>query len=203
MLGLAVAGLILWLPAGGAPSVGDPARANAAATAVIPPPAPGAPAAAFAANERLAAAPGAAMVVDGDTLRLQNDVVRLDGVAAPARGDQCDPAIPTDCAAAAAAQLAMLVHDHAVSCEVVGHDGLGRPSARCDIGKTNGAPSEVPSAASAAGSGISRDVAHADSLNQQIVLSGWARARTADLQPAELAARALHRGLWAPATESH
>jgi endonuclease YncB( thermonuclease family) len=127
----------------------------------------------------IAAAPGRTIVVDGDTLRMQNDVVRLDGVAAPARGDSCDQASRADCAAAAAAQLALLVRDHPVSCRVVGHDPLGRPSARCDVGSPTAGPEP------------------ADSLNQQIVASGWARAQAADLRPAELAARASHRGLWA------
>lgn len=115
-------------------------------------------------------------VLDGDTLRLGDRTLRLYGLDAPERGQQCaDAAGRTyDCGAAAAAALARLVAERAVECRLHGRDRFGRALGIC----------------------------HADGveLNASVVSAGWAladAARQPTLVPLEAAARASHRGLWA------
>jgi endonuclease YncB( thermonuclease family) len=122
---------------------------------------------------QISAAPNDVAVIDGDTLRLQGMVVRLDGVVAPEHGGACRPGVQpnTDCAREATRLLAGLVHDQAVQCRLFGQDISGRPAARCGAGGLD--------------------------LNRAVVASGWARAQSADYQPAETEARASHRGQWA------
>ncbi len=122
----------------------------------------------------VSAEPSALAVVDGDTMRVQETVVRLQGVEAPPRGRMCNRADGTsfDCGAAAAAALADLVRGRRVVCRLSGRDGAGYPEAQCQAGETD--------------------------LNRRLVADGWARAR-ADA-PAfgaeESRARAESRGLW-------
>jgi endonuclease YncB( thermonuclease family) len=126
-------------------------------------------------------------VVDGDTLRLGDQVVRLAGITAPARGSVCHGAghggagqggagqgggglADIDCGAAAANALAMLVHGSAVDCTIRGHDDAGRPVGNCRAGDTG--------------------------LSEALVLDGWARAETAELRVPETTARTAGRGIW-------
>jgi endonuclease YncB( thermonuclease family) len=118
-------------------------------------------------------------VVDGQTLRLGEAVVRLQGVSAPARGTSCLRADNSrfDCGAAASDALAGLLRGQAVACRLYGRDGAGFLQGLC----------------TAAG----RD------LNRGMVSSGWARARSeapgfaaASFSEEEGQARAAHRGLW-------
>jgi endonuclease YncB( thermonuclease family) len=120
----------------------------------------------------------AVAVVDGETLVLNNDVVRLRGVAAPARGVMCGGAdgAAFDCGAAAARALAALVRDAALTCRLAGRDSRGFVQADCLAAGTN--------------------------INQAIVAAGWARVQAADnAAPAfsadEQQARAARRGIWA------
>ncbi len=125
-----------------------------------------------AAQPRQAALAGENVaVVDGETLRLSGHVVRLDGIAAPRRGEACR--LPTDCARAAALRLASLVHDRHVDCTVNGADKVGRAVASCEAGGTD--------------------------INRAVVASGWAiaSAGSPDLKQAEQSAREAHLGLWA------
>lgn len=110
-------------------------------------------------------------VVDGETLRLSGQVVRLEGIAAPRRGEACR--LPTDCASAAATRLASLVRDRRVDCTVNGADKVGRAVASCQAGGTD--------------------------INRAVVASGWAFASASSpgLKEAEQSARAAHLGLWA------
>jgi endonuclease YncB( thermonuclease family) len=110
-------------------------------------------------------------VVDGETLRLSGHVVRLEGVAAPRRGEACR--LATDCAGAAASRLARLVRDQRVACTVDGADQVGRAVASCQAGGTD--------------------------INRAVVASGWALAsvNSPGLKQAEQTARAQHLGLWA------
>lgn len=110
-------------------------------------------------------------VVDGGTLRLRDKVIRLQGVHAPTRGQVClTPGGSMDCGAAATRQLASLVRDHSVTCRLAGRDAAGFPQARCE----------------AAGA----------ELSHALIVSGWARADSADLLAAEAEARARRAGLW-------
>jgi endonuclease YncB( thermonuclease family) len=116
-------------------------------------------------------------VLDGDTLRVGGQVVRLEGISAPARGSVChfggraggDPQ-DMDCGSAAANALASLVRGSAVDCAIRSHDEQGRPVANCLAGGTR--------------------------LNEALVLDGWAKAETASLRVSEATARAAGRGIW-------
>ena len=125
------------------------------------------------------AAAAQAAVVDGQTLRLNDTVVRLQGVSAPARGVTCLAPDNSrfDCGAAASAALAQLVRGRAVNCRLYGRDAAGFVQGLCD----------------AAG----RDI------NRALVATGWARARSdnpgfsaASFSDEEAQARAAQRGLW-------
>ncbi len=113
-------------------------------------------------------------VIDGDTLRLHESIIRLQGVEAPPRGKSCQriDGATFDCGAAAVAALADLVRDRTVTCHLAGRDSAGFTQGMCEAGETD--------------------------LNRRLVAQGWARAR-ADV-PAfsdeEQHARSEQRGLW-------
>jgi endonuclease YncB( thermonuclease family) len=77
----------------------------------------------------LVAEPQRVAVVDGNTLRVQDKVVRLVGVRAPARG--------TECAPAAIAALAALVRGRQVVCKLDGRAADGFPQAMCEAAGTS------------------------------------------------------------------
>jgi endonuclease YncB( thermonuclease family) len=112
-------------------------------------------------------------VVDGETIGLGERIVRLDGVAAPPRGEACRSASGEvfDCGGAAAAALTRLVAGRPVTCRIVGQDGFGRGLGQCDA-------------------------AGAD-LNRALVGGGFAVATAAALRPSEAGARQGAQGLWA------
>jgi len=113
-------------------------------------------------------------VVDGQTLKLRESVVRLVGVVAPARGQECRSENGTsfDCGVAASEALATLVRGHSVACRLDGRDEEGFPQGHCEAG------------------GVS--------LNRAVVAAGWARAdsHAPELIADEAAARAMHLGIW-------
>jgi endonuclease YncB( thermonuclease family) len=118
-------------------------------------------------------------VVDGQTLRLRENVIRLQGLVAPGRGLACRNASGAtyDCGAAAAAALASIVRDHAVICRLDGRDNFGFAQGRCDAAGVD--------------------------VNRAMVAAGWARADPAGIAstqasyaPQESRARAEHRGVW-------
>lgn len=121
---------------------------------------------------RWTAAPSEVRVVDGETLRLGERVVRLEGLEAPARGEICtDPAGRSfDCGAAAAERLARLVADRPLSCRLHGHDRFRRSLGTCEAGGAE--------------------------VNAALVSGGWAVANSDDLSGAEGAARSSGRGFW-------
>lgn len=114
-------------------------------------------------------------VIDGSTLRLQDRVVRLDGIDAPGRDAICSG--PDNnrfaCGVAATNALAALVRNGEVACTLRQPQGANRPVADCVVRGTD--------------------------INQALVRDGWARADPA--QPAlvgvEAEAWAARRGLWA------
>lgn len=120
-------------------------------------------------------------VVDGDTLRLHETVIRLMGVQAPKRGVSCRAADghAYDCGNQAAAALGRLVRGLDVACRLDGRDPHGLPQGECDAGGT--------------------------AVNRAIVASGWARATQDDdqrgdsLAEEERQARAAMRGVWSGA----
>jgi endonuclease YncB( thermonuclease family) len=124
------------------------------------------------ADSHVSAPPDRLAVLDGDTLRVGEHVVRLEGIAAPARGSAChgDGQIELDCGSAAANALSALVRGRSVDCTIAGHDGQGRPRANC--------------------------VAEGKPLRAALVQDGWARAETAALRVPEASARAARLGIW-------
>jgi endonuclease YncB( thermonuclease family) len=118
-------------------------------------------------------------IVDGETLRLGDRVLRLSGVAAPERGQACRDARGGgfDCGDAAAAELARLVGGHGLTCRMQGRDSYGRGLGVCTAAATE--------------------------LNAALVGSGWAIASgrdQVDLRPQQAEARRQSRGLWAAAS---
>ena len=113
-------------------------------------------------------------VVDGDTLRLRDVLIRLRGIEAPARGQACrsSTADNIDCGTASSAALASLVRNRRVMCQIGERDRRGFAVAMCEAGGIN--------------------------LNRAMVADGWARAAPADpaLQAIEAEARQAARGLW-------
>jgi endonuclease YncB( thermonuclease family) len=126
----------------------------------------------------ISAAPGDIRVVDGDTLRLGAFTVRLAGLDAPERGQDCQRADGTrfDCGEAAARHMASLVRRRAVSCDTIGRDRYGRAVGICRAEGTD--------------------------LAEAMVASGWALAvpegsrGQARYGMAEAQARSGRQGLW-------
>lgn len=81
---------------------------------------------------------GHARVVDGDTLEIAGQKVRLLGLDAPEGKHVCQlDGEPWRCGNAATAALQDLVVGHAVRCEVRGRDRYGRSLAVCRAGDTD------------------------------------------------------------------
>nr|WP_245211401.1 thermonuclease family protein [Neoroseomonas oryzicola] len=112
-------------------------------------------------------------IVDGETIGLGDKIVRLAGVAAPTRGEDCRGRAGEvfDCGAASAAALMRLVSGRPVTCRIVGQDGFGRGLGQCDA-------------------------AGAD-LNRSLVRGGFAIASNGALRSDESLARDAAQGLWA------
>lgn len=83
-------------------------------------------------------------VVDGQTLRLHDTVLRLQGVEVPARGQACGG--NADCGAEASRKLAALIRGRDVACQLDGRDNAGFLQAQCTAGTTrlNAAMAEQP-----------------------------------------------------------
>ena len=113
-------------------------------------------------------------VVDGDTLRMRDTLVRLRGTVAPSRGQVCQsgPAMTVDCGTASSTALAGLVRGRAVACQANGRDRHGFVLADCEAAGVN--------------------------LNHAMVSQGWARAELDDaaMQATEREAQRAKRGLW-------
>ncbi len=121
----------------------------------------------------MSAVPARVAVVDGETLLLNDTVIRLDGVSAPHRGQACSAAEGAgDCGSQSAKALAAMLRDREVLCRFNGRDHEGFPRAVCDAG--------------------------GQELNRAMVRSGWARARAdmPGLLAEEAQARASGLGLW-------
>lgn len=128
----------------------------------------------------LAAAPahaelrGMARAIDGDTLAIGPARIRLAGIDAPERRQQCwAPAGVWSCGRIAAAALAALIDGRAVACAEAGRDRWRRVLARC--------------------------TADGVEINRALVAGGWAlayRAFSSAYAADEDAARQAARGVW-------
>ena len=119
---------------------------------------------------------GRASAIDGDSLRLAGEEIRLHGIDAPEAAQRCRDAEGRAyaCGREASGALARLVAAGRTTCKGSGRDRYGRLLAVCESGGSE--------------------------LNEAMVESGWALAfrRYADAYvPAEARARAARRGLWA------
>jgi endonuclease YncB( thermonuclease family) len=118
---------------------------------------------------------GPAQAVDGGALEIAGTTVRLHGITAPSRGQDCTRGGQAfDCAQEAGWALADRLGRHWVRCIARAQDANGRIIATCYIGA---------------------DI----DVNAHMVESGWALARrdeAPDYVPLEDAARAAQRGLW-------
>lgn len=117
---------------------------------------------------------GVASVIDGDTLEMHGQRIRLDGIDAPESGARCGDANIYQQAANA---LSAHIGARPIICEIVGApDRYGRQIGRCSV--------------------------DGEELNTWLVTQGWVRdwprysgGRYAG---AEAEARAAQRGVWAP-----
>jgi endonuclease YncB( thermonuclease family) len=124
---------------------------------------------------QLSAEPAQLAIVDGQTLWLNGNLVRLQGVDAPPRGKTCRKSDATtyDCGAAAVAALAELARGRAIICNLDGRDQSGIAQGMCRAGDVD--------------------------LNRGMIATGWAQT-SSDLDALRLDethARAAHRGIWA------
>lgn len=132
---------------------------------------------ALAASTSLARAEtisGQATVVDGDTLIVTGQRIRLWGIDAPESAQQCDRETkPYPCGSEATKHLAALIQAGSVSCTVKTYDRYKRAVALCTSG--------------------SKD------LSAEMVCAGWALAfvrYSADYVGQEQDAKANKRGMW-------
>ena len=119
---------------------------------------------------------GAARIVDGDTVEVDGEKLRLQGIDAPELAQTCEAnGGPVHCGKLAAKHLDGLIGSQALNCAVEGRDRYGRGLARCQAG--------------------GRDVAEA------MTRDGWAvsdrRYSDGRYHGAEASARAGRRGIWA------
>jgi endonuclease YncB( thermonuclease family) len=128
----------------------------------------------LAATSAEARPTGPAIVIDGDTIDVAGERVRLFGIDAPELGQTCTAnARRWRCGQQAATALAKKIGTRSVSCAGKGHDQYGRTLAVCRVGRTN--------------------------LNAWLVTSGWAlayREYSTDYVAEEDAARAGGKGMW-------
>ncbi len=118
---------------------------------------------------------GAARVVDGDTLEVSGEKLRLQGIDAPEMAQTCEAhGRPVACGKLAAEHLKGVIGSRPLDCAIEGKDRYGRGLARCRAGD--------------------RDVA------ETMTRDGWAlsdrRYSDGRYHGAEAAARAGRRGLW-------
>jgi len=114
---------------------------------------------------------GPAEVVDGDTLRIRSERVRLVGLDAPELSQTCTDAdnVSWACGRQARSFVVSLVSGRTVTCSGSRRDTYGRALAKCDSGSGD--------------------------LGSQIVAAGWAVSDVGYLDEAN-AARAAKRGIW-------
>jgi endonuclease YncB( thermonuclease family) len=122
---------------------------------------------------------GFATAIDGDTLVIEGEKVRLFGIDAPELHQTCKrDGKDWSCGAAAAEQLARLVAGQRVFCDSMGTDRYGRTLSHCVAGPTD--------------------------INRTMVAHGYAvayRRYSEDYVSAEAAAQAGKRGIWAGSFE--
>ena len=126
------------------------------------------------ASAAAASLSGIGRSIDGDSLKVGQQEVRLFGIDAPELTQTCTRGgKPWACGSASADQLSKLVTGKQVKCEPVGTDKYGRILARCSAGNTD--------------------------INRIMVATGYAlayRRYSMDFNSAEESARLAKRGIW-------
>jgi len=110
---------------------------------------------------------GVATISDGDTLRIGERRIQLDGIVTPQQRMRCGD---VSVYRAATDALRSATGSRRVVCRISNLPAHGHDVAQCEV------------------EGVS--------LNERMVASGWARARDRAYAEAEAAARAAGRGLW-------
>jgi endonuclease YncB( thermonuclease family) len=120
---------------------------------------------------------GRPSIIDGDTIEISGERIRLHGIDAPESKQTCERDGKTwACGQDATFALAAMIERHWVECVGKDRDRYGRIIAICTRGEPNGV-----------------------NLNQQMVADGWAmayREYSMDYVNAENAAAASRRNLW-------
>ncbi len=78
---------------------------------------------------------GKARIIDGDTIEVAGTRIRLEGIDAPERGQECQDSLgqPYDCGATTVRTLVDLTKGQPVTCEAVGKDRFWRTLAVCRL----------------------------------------------------------------------
>lgn len=129
----------------------------------------------YLAAAALALVQGSPNVTDGDTIRIGETRIRLEGIDAPELSQQCTKADGSgwQCGAAARAALIQRIGNESVRCEISGTDRYGRSLGTCWSGTIN--------------------------LNQWLVRSGWAvayRRYSMRYVDEEQVAQGKHLSIW-------
>lgn len=115
---------------------------------------------------------GVASVIDGDTLEIHGERIRLSGIDAPERGQRCAGGVNVYQSASLA--LSNAIEGHTVRCEVSEEDRYGRHVAQCSVAGSDLALHMVEA-------GWARD---------------WRRYSHGRYAAAERQARSASRGVW-------
>ena len=118
---------------------------------------------------------GKPRIIDGDTIAIDKQRIRLHGIDAPETRQKCRgrKGSETNCGRMATAALAQLIRGQSVTCHGTERDRYKRLVAKCFVGRTD--------------------------IGEQPVIQGWAlayRRYSKDYVQAELAAQTLQAGLW-------
>ncbi len=127
-------------------------------------------------QERVVSAPDQVRVLDGETLRVGERLLRLAGIAAPARGQLCrdNAGRIFDCGAASAGALARLLGDRPIECRIEGRDRMGRELAVCRAGAEEVNASLVGAGYAAPGHGANAALVLRADAARQSGLGLWA-----------------------------
>ncbi len=129
----------------------------------------------FLATPALADVTGPARVIDGDTLEVQGERIRLHGIDAPESRQLCFiDGKPWQCGEDATNALAGMIARRPVACEDLGRDRYERIIARCAVA--------------------------GEDIESWMVVNGWAvayRRFSLDYVEEEATAQAARRGIWA------
>lgn len=118
---------------------------------------------------------GVPVVTDGDTIRIGEDRIRLEGIDAPESAQTCENAhrVSWQCGVSSTQALTALIGDKPVRCEISGKDRYNRSLGTCWLGDLD--------------------------INGWMVNQGWAvayRQYSTRYIPNENDARSNHRNIW-------